>query len=161
MGHGSRTTQLIHFSVPKKQNYYARWWVPTVILTMYSHLLIPLGCWPCWQHRRARRTERAKVEDDVEAVDGNEQEPGKITASRGRREQAVPPALAWLWRLEEEETEEMRQTLNVNPTVKVGTIVCWLSGHQVAYFFIYRKKTVRKMRLSAILLTRNVHHISD
>ena len=39
-------------------------------------------------------------------------------------EQAVPPALVWLWRLEEEETEETRQTLNVNPTVKVGTIVC-------------------------------------
>ena len=37
----------------KKQNYCARCWVPTVILTMYSHLLIPLGCWPCWQHRRA------------------------------------------------------------------------------------------------------------
>ena len=64
------------------------------------------------------------AEDDGEASDGNEQEPGKITASRGRREQAVPPALVWLWRLEEEETEETRQTLNVNPTVKVGTIVC-------------------------------------
>ena len=36
----------------------------------------------------------------------------------------VPPALDWLWRLEEEETEETRQTLNVNPTVKVGTIIC-------------------------------------
>ena len=36
----------------------------------------------------------------------------------------VPPALVWLWRLEEEETEETRQTLNINPTVKVGTIVC-------------------------------------
>ena len=46
------------------------------------------------------------------------------TASRGGQEQAVPPALVWLWRLEEEETEETRQTLNVNPTVKVGTIVC-------------------------------------
>ena len=45
------------------------------------------------------------AEDDGEALDGNEQEPGKITASRGRREQAVPPALVWLWRLEEEETE--------------------------------------------------------
>ena len=33
------------------------------------------------------------MEDDGEASDGNEQEPGKITASRGRREQAVPPAL--------------------------------------------------------------------
>ena len=71
-----------------------------------------------------RRGDRTKAEDDGEASDGNEQEPGKITASRGRREQAVPPALVWLWRLEEEETEEMRQTLNVNPTVKVGTIVC-------------------------------------
>ena len=66
----------------------------------------------------------ASAEDDGEASDGNEQEPGKITASRGRREQAVPPALVWLWRLEEEETEETRQTLNDNPTVKVGTIVC-------------------------------------
>ena len=66
----------------------------------------------------------ASTEDDGEASDGNEQEPGKITASRGRREQAVPPALVWLWRLEEEETEETRQTLNVNTTVKVGTIVC-------------------------------------
>ena len=71
-----------------------------------------------------RRGERTKAEDDGEASDGNEQEPRKITASRGRREQAVPPALVWLWRLEEEETEETRQTLNVNPTVKVGTIVC-------------------------------------
>ena len=33
------------------------------------------------------------AEDDGEALDGNEQEPRKITASRGRREQAVPPAL--------------------------------------------------------------------
>ena len=66
--------------------------------------------------------ERAK--DDGKASDRNEQEPGKITASRGRREQAVPPALVWFWQLEEEETEETRQTLNVNPTVKVGTIVC-------------------------------------
>ena len=49
---------------------------------------------------------------------------GTQTRRRGRREQAVPPALVWLWRLEEEETEETRQTLNVNPTVKVGTIVC-------------------------------------
>ena len=71
-----------------------------------------------------RRSERTKAEDDGEASDGNEQEPGQITASRGRREQAVPLALVWLWRLEEEETEEMRQTLNVNPMVKVGTIVC-------------------------------------
>ena len=71
-----------------------------------------------------RRGERTKAEDDGEASDGNEQEPGKITANRGRREQAVPPALVWLWRLEEEETEETRQTLNVNPMVKVGTIVC-------------------------------------
>ena len=39
------------------------------------------------------RGERTKAEDDGEASDGNEQEPGKITASRGRREQAVPPAL--------------------------------------------------------------------
>ena len=67
------------------------------------------------------------MEDDGEASDGNEQEPGKITASRGRREQAVPPALVWLWRLKEEETEETRQTLNVNSMVKVGKIVCLLS----------------------------------
>lgn len=66
----------------------------------------------------------ASAEDDGEVSDGNEQEPGKITASHGRRQQAVPPTLGWLWRLEEEETEETRQTLNVNPTVKVGTIVC-------------------------------------
>ena len=45
------------------------------------------------------------------------------TASRGRREQAVPPALVWLWRLEEEETEETQQTLNVNPMVKVGAVI--------------------------------------
>ena len=71
-----------------------------------------------------RRGERTKAEDDGEASDGNEQEPGKITASRGRQEQAVLPVLVWLWRLEEEETEETRQMLNVNPMVKVGTIVC-------------------------------------
>ena len=35
-----------------------------------------------------------------------------------------PAALVWLWQLEEEETEETRSTLNVNPMVKVGTIVC-------------------------------------
>ena len=75
-------------------------------------------------HRARRANQGCKAEDDGEASDGNKQEPGKITASRGRREQAVPPALVWLWRLEEEETEEKRQTLNVNPTVKVGTIVC-------------------------------------
>ena len=74
--------------------------------------------------RGRRRGERTKAEDDGEASDENEQEPGKITASRGRREQAVPPALVWLWRLEEEETEEMQQTFNVNRMVKVGTIVC-------------------------------------
>ena len=70
-----------------------------------------------------RRGERTKAEDNGEASDGNEQEPGKITTSCGRREQAVPPALVWLLRLAEEETEETRQTLNVNRTVKVGTIV--------------------------------------
>ena len=70
-----------------------------------------------------RHGERTKAEDDGEASNRNEQEPGKITASRGRREQAVLLALVSLWRLEEEETEETRQTLNVNPTVKVGTIV--------------------------------------
>ena len=58
----------------------------------------------------------ASAEDDGEA-------PGKITASRGRREQAVPPMLVWLWRLEEEETEETRQMLNVNRTVKDCAIV--------------------------------------
>ena len=68
-------------------------------------------------------SELTKAENDGKASDGNEQEPGKITASRGRREQAVPPVLVWLWRLEEEETEETRQMLNVNRTVKVGTIV--------------------------------------
>ena len=47
--------------------------------------------------RRTAHGERTKAEDDGEASDGNEQEPGKITASRGRREQAVPPALVWLW----------------------------------------------------------------
>ena len=71
-----------------------------------------------------RRGEQTKAEDDGEASDGNEQDPGKITASRGRWEKVVPPALVWIWRLEEEENEEMRQTLNVNPMVKVGTIVC-------------------------------------
>ena len=44
----------------------------------------------------------ASAEDDGEASDVNKQEPGKITASCGRREQAVPPALVWLWRLKEE-----------------------------------------------------------
>ena len=63
------------------------------------------------------------MEDDGEASDGNEQEPGKIADRHGRREQAVSPALVWLWRLEEEETEETRHALNVNRTVKVGTIV--------------------------------------
>ena len=58
--------------------------------------------------RGRHRGERTKVEDDGEASDGNRQEPGQITASRGRREQAVPPALVWLWLLEEEETEETR-----------------------------------------------------
>ena len=65
----------------------------------------------------------ASAEDDGEALDGNEQEPGQIIASHGRWEQAVPLTLVWLWRLEEEETEETQQTLNVNRTVKVGTIV--------------------------------------
>ena len=65
----------------------------------------------------------ASAEDDGEASDRNEQEPRKITASHGRREQVVPLTLVWLWRLEEEETEETRQTLNVNRTVKVGTII--------------------------------------
>ena len=45
-------------------------------------------------------------------------------ANRGSWEQAVPPALVWFWRLEEEETEGTRQTLDVNPMVKVGRIVC-------------------------------------
>ena len=53
----------------------------------------------------------ASMEDNGEASDGNEQEPGKITASRGRREQAVPPAPVWFWRLEEDMTEETRQTV--------------------------------------------------
>ena len=70
------------------------------------------------------RGKRTKAEDDAEASDGNEQEPGKIIASCGRREQAVPPVLVWLWQLEEEETKETRRPLNVNPMVKVGTIVC-------------------------------------
>ena len=45
------------------------------------------------------------------------------TASHGRQEQAVPPTLVWVWRLEEEETKETKQTLNVNPMVKVVTVV--------------------------------------
>ena len=82
--------------------------------------------------------ERTKAEDDGEASDGNEQEPGKMRRVLGcdvammrARQHSQPweagpggaPALVWLWWLEEEETEETRQTLNVNPTVKVGTIV--------------------------------------
>ena len=39
---------------------------------------------------RRHRGERTKAEDDGEASGGNEQEPGKITASRGRREQGGP-----------------------------------------------------------------------
>ncbi|XBJ08458.1 hypothetical protein VPH35_013761 [Triticum aestivum] len=54
------------------------------------------------------------------------------TASRGRREQAVPPVLVWLWRLEEEETEETRQMLNVNPTVKKREDSCDLYFWEVA-----------------------------
>ena len=61
------------------------------------------------------------MEDDGEASNENEQEPGKILGvlgfdvamMRARQhsqpwevEQAVPPMLVWLWRLEEEETEE-------------------------------------------------------
>ena len=91
---------------------------------MYSHLLTPLIVDHVENTVGRRRGERTKAEDDGEASDGNEQEPGKITANRGRREQVVPPALVWLWWLEEEETEETRQMLNVNLTVKVGTIVC-------------------------------------
>ena len=34
-------------------------------------------------------------------------------ASRGRRKQAAPPALVWFWRLEEDITEETRQTVKV------------------------------------------------
>ena len=49
--------------------------------------------------------------------------------SRGRSQPVVGGGsrrscrLVWLWRLEEEETEETRQTFNVNQTVKVGTII--------------------------------------
>ena len=66
---------------------------------------------------------------------------GRITASRGMREQAVPLALVWFWRLEEEETEETRQTLDVNPTVNVGKIICLLSLHHIAYVFRKKRKT--------------------
>ena len=124
MGHGSRTTQLIPFSVLKKQNYCTRCWAllsssPGTVISLFLSVVDHVD-----NNGGRRRGERTKAEDDGEASDGNEQEPGKIIASRGRREQAVPPVLVWLWRLEEEETEETRQTLNVNPTVKVGTIVC-------------------------------------
>ena len=47
-----------------------------------------------------------------------------VATMRARQHSQPWEALVWLWRLEEEETEETRQTLNVNPTVKVGTIVC-------------------------------------
>src|SRR3954468_18711864 len=105
MGHGSRTTQLIPFSVPKKINARAagsllsssRCTVISLFLLVVDHVDNTGG---------RRRGERTKAEDDGEASDGNEQEPGQITTSRGTREQAVPPALVWLWRLEEEETEE-------------------------------------------------------
>ena len=76
------------------------------------------------------------MEDDGEASDGNEQEPGKMrrvlvcdlarmrARQHNQQEQAIPPTLVGLWQLEEEEIEETRQMVNVNPTVKVGTIVC-------------------------------------
>ena len=124
MGHSSRTTQLIPFSIPKiKITAHAAGSLlsssPCTVISLFLSVVDHVD-----NTGGRRRGERTKAEDDGEASDGNEQEPGKITASRGRREQAVPPALVWLWRLEEEETEETRQTLNVNPTVKVGTIVC-------------------------------------
>ena len=65
----------------------------------------------------------SEVEDDGEASDRNEQEPGKmhrvlgcdVAMMRARQhsqpwevEQAVPPMLVWLWRIEEDETEETR-----------------------------------------------------
>ena len=125
MGHGSRTTQLIPFSVPKKQNYCARCAGSLLSSSPCTVISLFLSVVDHVDNTGGRRSgERTKAEDDGEASDGNEQEPGKITASRGRREQAVPPVLVWLWRLEEEETEETRHTLNVNPTVKVGTIIC-------------------------------------
>ena len=67
-----------------------------------------------------RRGERTKAEDDGEASDANEQEPGKmhrvlgcdVAMMRARKHNqaweagaGVPPALVWLWQLEEEETE--------------------------------------------------------
>ena len=73
------------------------------------------------------------------ASDGNEQELGKmrrvlgcdVATMRARQHYqpweagaGVLPTHVWLWQLEEEETKETRQTLNVNPMVKVGTIVC-------------------------------------
>ena len=45
---------------------------------MYSHLLIPLGVDQVDNTRGRRRGERTKAEDDGEASDGNEQEPGKM-----------------------------------------------------------------------------------
>jgi len=32
------------------------WWVPTFSLSTYSHFLIPLSCWPCWQRQTAAGT---------------------------------------------------------------------------------------------------------
>src|SRR4051812_20186533 len=67
------------------------WWAPTVILFTYfcrfllfvDHVDNPRG------RRRVRRG----------------------AASRGRRKQAAPSALVWFWRLEEDRTEETRQTV--------------------------------------------------
>ena len=59
-----------------------------------------------------RRGERTKVEDNGEASDGNEQESGKITASRGRGEQAVPPALVWAVGARRSEIEEVARPLD-------------------------------------------------
>ena len=86
------------------------WWASTVILSTYFCRFL-LFVDHVDNARGRRRGERTKAKDDGEASDGNEQEPGKITASRGRQEQAVPPVLVWLWWLEEEETEETRQTV--------------------------------------------------
>ena len=72
-------------------------------------------------------------------MDGNEQEPGEIhrvlgcdVATLRSRQYNQPweagadgPVGAGLALVaEEEEIDETRQTLNVNPTVKVGIIVC-------------------------------------
>ena len=60
-----------------------------------------------------------RAEDDGEASDIGVNDLGDggavmralSAASPGRRKQAAPPALVWFWRLEEDMTEETRQTI--------------------------------------------------